>query len=66
DDDMALVREKLAIFTERTAPLLAFYREQGARIIELEVGVNTLPDDLYSLISGRKKEGGNNECQSAF
>ncbi|MGY8827260.1 MAG: hypothetical protein ACKVJG_25650 [Candidatus Latescibacterota bacterium] len=32
DDDMALVREILAIFTERTAPLLAFYREQGALV----------------------------------
>ena len=50
DDQMELVRKKLESFVERTAPLLAYYSEQGAKIIEVEVGAATQPQDLYDLL----------------
>ncbi len=37
DDDLQSVRNKLAIFNERTAPLLEHYRRQGATVETIEV-----------------------------
>jgi len=50
DDQMELVRKKLETFAERTAPLLAYYSEQGAKIINVEVGLATQPQDIYDLL----------------
>lgn len=50
DDQLELVRQKLETFAERTAPLLAYYSEQGAKIIEVEVGSATRPQELYNLL----------------
>jgi len=43
DDHEALVVRKLAIFAERTQPLIAHYQNLGARVIHLPVDVNTQP-----------------------
>ena len=43
DDDPALVARKLAIFAERTRPLVEHYRGGGARLISVPVGVATTP-----------------------
>ncbi len=37
DDDLDRVRKKLEIFDQRTAPLVDHYRQQGVRIISIEV-----------------------------
>lgn len=41
DDDLAAVQRKLAIYAERTAPLVDYYRRAGARLIQLKV-TNTM------------------------
>ncbi len=41
DDTAELVAHKLAIYEARTRPLVAFYRERGARAIGIPVGVET-------------------------
>jgi adenylate kinase family enzyme len=46
DDHLELVREKLRIFTSRTASLVAHYRERGAVVHDLQVGVTTAPAEL--------------------
>lgn len=50
DDQMELVRKKLDTFAERTEPLLAFYRESGTDVVEIEVGVETSPQDICALL----------------
>lgn len=46
DDDPALVARKLAIFAERTRPLVEHYRGRGARIFSVPVGVATTPREI--------------------
>lgn len=48
DDDIALVRRKLEVFTARTAPLLFYYREKGVPTTRLQVTVDTRPDELIA------------------
>ncbi len=50
DDDLDLVRQKLATFQKRTRPLLDYYRERGARTVSLTIGVDTQPADLIQSI----------------
>ena len=51
DDDPGLVRRKLAIFHERTAPLLDHYRRKGVSVVTLEIGPATTPDELIDDIA---------------
>ena len=53
DDDVESVRRRLAIFRERTAPLLDFYRTHGVPILSLEVHAETKADDLRHLLGER-------------
>ena len=46
DDDLAAVRSKLALFAERTKPLLAHYAARGATALEIEVTANTVPETV--------------------
>jgi adenylate kinase family enzyme len=46
DDGHDRVREKLALFRERTKPLLAHYREQGVPLIPVEVGPATAAEAM--------------------
>ena len=46
DDAEALVARKLAIYEERTRPLLDYYRGQGIRILKIPVGIETQPAEM--------------------
>jgi adenylate kinase family enzyme len=48
DDHIALVEDKLRIFSRRTAPLLAHYGSRGAEIRRLRVEVASRPQDLLA------------------
>lgn len=47
DDDLASVRNKLAIYAERTAPLAEYYRARGVRIHTLEVTPAMTPQQAW-------------------
>jgi len=47
DDQLAMVRAKLATFARRTAPLVEFYADLGATILSLGVTADTTPDDAW-------------------
>jgi adenylate kinase len=46
DDVEALVARKLAIYEERTRPLLNYYRGKGVRILKVPVGIKTQPSEI--------------------
>lgn len=50
DDDLPAVRRKLAVFAERTAPLIEHYRRQGTRLISLDVTPATTPTDMWQAL----------------
>jgi len=50
DDDPDAVRRRLAIYAERTAPLVAHYRESGAHIVEQPVGLTTTAEELRTAL----------------
>jgi len=51
DDDLALVRRKLATFHNRTAPLLDHYATRGVHIARIDVSVRMQPEDMAAQIS---------------
>ena len=51
DDSLPEIERKLSIFRDRTLPLLTHYRERGARIEPVEVGVHTTPDEIHRKLS---------------
>ncbi len=59
DDAEILVARKLAIYEERTRPLLDYYRGQGIRILKVPVGIETQPaeivDRLETLLVDEKR-----------
>ncbi len=50
DDAVALVERKLAVFAERTQPLLTWYQQLGVPLVPIAVGVQTLPSDILPLL----------------
>jgi adenylate kinase len=46
DDDLRLIRQKLSIFTDRTAPLVAHYKAAGVAVVEVPVGLETTPREI--------------------
>jgi adenylate kinase len=46
DDHHELVTRKLAVYDERTRPLVEFYRQRGTRRIVIPVEADTLPQDI--------------------
>lgn len=50
DDSVEDVRNKLAIFAARTAPLIDHYRARGADIYELPVTAGTLAQDALAML----------------
>lgn len=52
DDDAAAVCARLELFARRTAPLVAFYRARGARILPLAVGPDATGRDLHGTLEG--------------
>jgi adenylate kinase family enzyme len=49
DDDSDLVMKKIETYNERTRPLVDFYRERGAALIELEVKPDTDTRTMYKV-----------------
>jgi adenylate kinase family enzyme len=58
DDSLAEIERKLAIFQQRTAPLVEFYRSRGVSIAELRVEPDTTPADAWRDLS--------NTCRQLF
>ena len=50
DDSPEAIRRKLAIFTERTAPLLHHYQSHQVRIQTVEVGPRTTAEEMFRII----------------
>jgi len=57
DDDEASVRKKLAIFAERTAPLLEHYRRRAVPIRTVRIAAATTAEDVRSAINRAPPEG---------
>ena len=51
DDGPKLVEKKLKIFRERTAPLVAYYQQQGSRICNIEVSGDMTAGQAYEKLS---------------
>ena len=52
DDSREEVCRKLAIFAERTGPLVGYYRGLGRRVIELPVAADTTPEAAWRALHG--------------
>jgi adenylate kinase family enzyme len=50
DDQHQAVRRKLAIFRQRTAPLLEHYRRRGARIDAIQVTAQMTSEEMWELL----------------
>ncbi len=51
DDGRELVQKKLAIFRERTEPLIAHYEARGSRIYRLEIAESTTAEEACGMLS---------------
>jgi len=56
DDDREAIRKKLAIFDERTAPLLDHYTCQNAQIETIEVTAQMTPTQMWEILNQRRKQ----------
>jgi len=50
DDSPEYVSRKLAIFHERTAPLLQHYRSMGARVVTIEITPTMTPEQMWEAV----------------
>lgn len=53
DDAPQDITRKLEIFRERTEPLIAHYRQRGASLISIDIGVDTLPSHIIAILEKR-------------
>lgn len=53
DDDVAMVERKLAVFAERTRPLVDLYREQGVPLFLVDVSAQTQPEEIRRMLEIR-------------
>lgn len=51
DDHIELVRKKMAIYQDRTAPLIGHYLGQGKKIYTIAVSADTTPMESYERLS---------------
>jgi len=58
DDEPELLEKKLQIFAERTAPLVAYYRDRGVPVIRVEVAVQTQPAEMMARFHQQWQTGG--------
>jgi adenylate kinase len=54
DDVETLVARKLAIYEERTRPLLDHYHSQGVRILKVPVGIKTQPAEIADRLCAQR------------
>lgn len=52
DDDLPSICRKLAIFADRTAPLVDHYRRLGARLLLLDVTPTMTPAEMWQTLQG--------------
>jgi adenylate kinase len=50
DDNLEAVAARLAIFKERTAPILEYYREQGVPVTTIRVTAKMTPGEMYDRV----------------
>ena len=51
DDDHRAVENKLALFAERTRPLVDYFRQGGARVIAIPIGPETTAGDAWQALN---------------
>ncbi|HUU89736.1 MAG TPA: nucleoside monophosphate kinase [Phycisphaerae bacterium] len=51
DDDARAVAHKMAVFQERTAPLVAYYRDGGTPVITIGVAADTTADAMWQRLN---------------
>ena len=56
DDALAAVRKKLALFEERTRPLVKHYAALGANVVEIEITPDTTPEDIIACLEDKNAE----------
>ena len=54
DDDLESIRNKLNLFSKRTAPLLDHYRASGTRIETVEVTATMTPERMWQVLEAEK------------
>lgn len=52
DDSQERARDRIALFRQRTAPLVDHYRRRGVRVETLSVTATTTPEDMLRRLSG--------------
>lgn len=60
DDDLPSVRNKLATFRRRTAPLLEHYLRRGARVETIQVTDEMTPDEMWETLERTASRGHGN------
>lgn len=50
DDSLELIKKKLKVFREQTAPLINYYAEKGIKIADIDVNSETQPEIIFSRI----------------
>ena len=51
DDDEQAVRDRLALFAERTRPLIDHYRRKGARIVTIDIGPTSTAEETWQVLN---------------
>ncbi len=50
DDSLDYINKKLKIFNDRTIPLINYYKEKNIITYDINISVNTTPEQIYDLI----------------
>jgi adenylate kinase len=56
DDDLEAIDRKLAIYDQRTAPLLEHYCRRGVRIVPLDVTADMTPEQMWDALNSTPHE----------
>jgi adenylate kinase family enzyme len=57
DDDTNAIARKLAIFAERTAPLVEHYQRRGARVLAIDVSADASAEDIWQTLDRNVTDG---------
>ena len=53
DDSLEAIHQKLHIFTERTAPVIAYYQEKNVALKKIKISTDTTPEEILSQCPAR-------------
>jgi adenylate kinase family enzyme len=56
DDGLEAIAGRLAIFTERTAPILEYYRERGVPVTTVRVTAKMTAGEMYDQVDRMMRE----------